>query len=207
MSPVSHGASSRAGLPSKPRNIDRPGVEKATRELLEALGVDLSSESFSETPRRMAALYGELLTPEPFSATTFANTGQYDELVIATNMAFHSLCMHHLLPFFGAAHVGYVPGGKLIGVSKLARAVDYYARDLQVQENLTTQIADWLETTLEPIGVAVVLVAEHTCMTIRGAEKRGARMVTSAVRGSLRNEKGIRAEVLALASDRKAALG
>ena len=155
--------------------LDRAAVERAARDLLEALGADLGDESLSETPRRMAAAYAELLTPEPFNATTFPNDGHYDELVLVRDIPFHSLCEHHLLPFVGIAHVGYIPGDRIVGISKLARVVDHFARSLQVQERLTTQVADWFERELSPKGVGVVLEAEHTCMSLRGAAKSGTR--------------------------------
>ena len=139
-----------------------------------ALGVDLDDESRRDTPRRIARMYDELLTPEPFDATTFPNDAGYDELVVAREIPFHSLCEHHLLPFTGVAHVGYLPGERIIGLSKLARVVDHFARALQVQERLTTQVAGWLQQELQPKGVGVVLEAEHLCMSIRGVQKPGA---------------------------------
>jgi GTP cyclohydrolase IA len=119
-------------------------AEEAAAEFLAALGVDLDDESLRETPRRMVAMYEELLSPAPFEATTFPNDGGYDELVVARDIPFHSLCEHHLLPFTGVAHVGYLPGERIVGLSKLARVVDHFARALQVQERLTTQVAGWL---------------------------------------------------------------
>jgi len=145
--------------------IDLAAVERAAGELLVGLGVDLTDEGLRETPRRIAAAYAELLTPAPFHPTTFPNDKGYDELVVARDIAFHSLCRHHLLPFSGVAHVAYLPGGRILGLSKLARVVDLFARDLQVQERLTVQVADWLEEHLEPQGVGVVLEAEHSCMS------------------------------------------
>jgi GTP cyclohydrolase IA len=163
------------------------------------MGVDLTDEALSETPHRLAAAYSELLTPEPFDATTFPNDPPYDELVVARSIPFHSLCEHHLLPFQGLAHVGYLPGERIIGLSKLARVVDHYARDLQVQERLTVQIADWLERELAPAGAGVVLEAEHSCMSLRGVAKPGAQTVTSALRGALRDDARTRQEFLSLA--------
>lgn len=182
--------------------IDRPRAQRAARELLEALGADLEDESLRETPRRMVDVYAELLTPADFTPTTFANGDGYDELVVAREIPFHSLCEHHLLPFIGVAHVAYLPGERIVGLSKLARVVERYARSLQVQERLTTQIADWLERELSPKGVGVVLEAEHTCMTIRGVLKPGANTVTSAMRGKLREDPRTRTEFLALAGGR-----
>jgi GTP cyclohydrolase IA len=176
--------------------LDHSAVERAARDLLAALGADLTDESLSETPRRMAAAYAELLTPEPFNATTFPNDGHYDELVLVRDIPFHSLCEHHLLPFVGVAHVGYIPGDRIVGLSKLARVVDHFARNLQVQERLTTQVADWFERELAPKGVGVVLEAEHTCMSLRGAAKPGTRTVTSALHGLVRDDPRTRQEFL-----------
>jgi GTP cyclohydrolase I len=178
--------------------LDQAAVERAARDLLEALGADLDDESLSETPRRMAAAYAELLTPEPFHATTFPNDGHYDELVLVRDIPFHSLCEHHLLPFVGVAHVGYIPAERIVGLSKLARVVDHFARNLQVQERLTTQVADWFERELSPKGVGVVLEAEHTCMSLRGAAKPGSRTVTSALHGLVRDDPRTRQEFLSL---------
>jgi GTP cyclohydrolase I len=179
--------------------IDVDGVESAARDMLIALGADLTDESLSGTPRRIASAYTELLSPEPFDATTFPNDGGYDELVVVRDIEFHSLCEHHLLPFEGVAHVGYLPGERIVGLSKLARVVDHYSRDLQVQERLTTQIARWFERELAPKGVGVVLEAEHLCMSLRGATKAGARTVTSALHGLVRDDPRTRQEFLALA--------
>lgn len=167
-------------------------------ELLTALDVDLEDESLRETPRRVAAAYGELLTPQPFTATTFPNAEGYDEMVVARRIPFHSLCEHHLIPFVGVAHVAYLPGERIVGLSKLARVVEHFARRLQVQERMTVQIADWLERELQPKGVGVVLDAEHFCMTLRGVQKPGARTTTSALRGHVRDDARTRAEFLAL---------
>jgi GTP cyclohydrolase I len=179
--------------------IDHVRAERAAAELLDALGVDRSGESLHETPRRMAAMYAELLTAPEFAATTFPNDGGYDELVVATEIPFHSLCEHHMLPFVGVAHVGYLPGERIIGLSKLARVVERFARRLQVQERMTTQIAGWLDATLEPKGVGVVLEAEHLCMSLRGVRKPGSRTVTSALHGLVRDDARTRQEFLALA--------
>ena len=182
----------------EPRQIDRPAVERAARELLFALGSDVDAEGLEETPRRVAEAYAELLTPQPFRPTTFPNDDGYDELIVARSIPFHSLCMHHLLPFQGVAHVGYLPGERLIGLSKLGRVVEFFSRDLQIQERLTTQVADWLQRELEPKGVGVVLEAEHTCMSLRGVQKLGAMTVTSALRGLVRDDARTRQEFLAL---------
>ena len=179
-------------------------AEEAAADFLLALGVDLDDESRRDTPRRIARLYAELLTPEPFDATTFPNDAGYDELVVARDIPFHSLCEHHLLPFSGVAHVGYLPGERIVGLSKLARVVDHFARSLQVQERLTTQVAGWLERELSPKGVGVVLEAEHMCMTIRGVQKPGATTVTSALHGQIRDDPRTRQEFLALTERRRA---
>jgi GTP cyclohydrolase I len=179
--------------------VDLDAAERAASDLLTALGADVDAESLNETPRRMARLYAELLEPRPFRATTFPNDAGYDELVVARAIPFHSLCEHHLLPFVGVAHVGYLPGERIIGLSKLARVVDYFARALQVQERLTAQIAGWLQDELEPKGVGVVLEAEHMCMSLRGAAKPGATTLTSALHGLVRDDARTRQEFLALA--------
>ncbi len=184
--------------PAAGRRVDRVAAERASRALLAALGADLTDESLRDTPRRMAAAYAELLTPTPFEPTTFPNDEGYDELVVARSIPFHSLCEHHLLPFFGVAHVAYLPGDRILGLSKLARVVDVFARDLQVQERLTKQIANWLDEHLRPKGVGVVLEAEHLCMSLRGVQKTGSRTVTSALHGIVREDPRTRQEFLAL---------
>jgi GTP cyclohydrolase IA len=185
------------GHPGRDR-VDRAGARRAARELLRALGGDVDSEALADTPRRVADAYAELLTPRPFRATTFPNDDGYDELIVARSIPFHSLCMHHLLPFYGIAHVGYLPGKRILGLSKLGRVVELFSRDLQIQERLTVQVADWLEDQLEPKGVGVVLEAEHMCMSLRGVQKLGAKTVTSAMRGLLRDDPRTRQEFLSL---------
>jgi GTP cyclohydrolase I len=180
------------------RRVDHEALQRAACDLLRALGADVDSEALEETPRRVADAYAELLTPRPFRATTFPNDEGYDELIVARSIPFHSLCMHHLLPFQGVAHVGYLPGERIIGLSKLGRVVEYFSRDLQIQERLTTQVADWLQRELEPKGVGVVLEAEHMCMSLRGVQKLGAMTVTSALRGLVRDDVRTRQEFLAL---------
>ena len=182
--------------------VDLAAAEQAAHALLGALGVDLTAEGVRDTPRRVARMYAELLTPAPFAPTTFANDGGYDELVVATQIPFHSLCEHHLLPFVGVAHVGYLPGERIIGLSKLARVVELFARDLQVQERLTTQVAGWLDAHLRPRGVGVVIEAEHLCMSLRGVQKAGARTVTSALLGLVRDDPRTRQEFLSLTGSR-----
>jgi GTP cyclohydrolase I len=178
--------------------IDHAAVRRAARELLLALGADVDSAALQDTPRRIADAYAELLTPRPFRATTFPNDEGYDELIVARAIPFHSLCAHHLLPFQGVAHVGYLPGTRIVGLSKLGRVVEMFARDLQLQERLTTQIAGWLQRELDPRGVGVVLEAEHLCMSLRGVQKLGARTVTSALHGAVRDDPRTRQEFLAL---------
>ena len=178
--------------------IDVAAAEAAAADLLRALGADLEHDGLRDTPRRMAQAYAELLTPQPFKLTTFPNDEGYDELVVARDIPFHSLCEHHLLPFHGVAHVGYLPGERIAGLSKLGRVVELYARRLQVQERLTTQVADWLQRELHPKGVGVVIEAEHLCMSLRGIQKPGSRTVTSALHGLVQDDPRTRQEFLAL---------
>ncbi len=178
--------------------IEMAKAERAVADLLAALGADVGAEGLRDTPRRMASAYAELLTPRPFHLTTFPNDEGYDELVVARDIPFHSLCQHHLLPFVGVAHVGYLPGARILGLSKLARVVETFARGLQVQERLTQQVADWLQDQLAPKGVGVVVEAEHFCMSLRGVRATGARTVTSAVHGLVRDDARTRQEFFAL---------
>ena len=180
--------------------VDLEAAEAAARDLLAALGADLADEELAGTPRRVAAAYAELLTPVPFTPTTFANDEGYDELVLARAIPFSSLCQHHLLPFTGVAHVGYLPGDRILGLSKLARVVGLFAHDLQTQERLTAQVAGWLSEQLAPRGAGVVVEAEHLCMTVRGVQAPGVRTVTSALAGRVRDDPRTRAEFLALAT-------
>ncbi len=179
--------------------IDVRAAERAVRDLLVALGRDVDEPGLRETPRRVAAAYAELLCPEPVAMTTFPNEARYDELVVVREIPFHSLCMHHLLPFHGVAHVAYLPGERIIGLSKLARVVELFARELQVQERLTMQVAQCLQAHLQPKGVGVVVEAEHLCMSLRGVRKAGARTTTSALLGLLRDDARTRQEFLSLA--------
>jgi GTP cyclohydrolase I len=180
--------------------VDLEAAERAVADLLVAFGEDPAAAGLADTPARVARSFAELLTASPFDATTFPNDEGYDELVLARDIPFHSLCQHHLLPFSGIAHVAYLPGERIVGLSKLARIVDHYARRLQVQERLTGQVADWLGEHLAPKGVGVVLEAEHTCMSLRGVQKSGSRTVTSALRGLVRDDPRTRQEFLALAT-------
>ncbi len=180
--------------------VDLVAAEQAAEAFLSALGLSLDSESLRATPGRMARAYAEMFAPRPFDLTTFPNDEGYDELVLARSIPVHSVCEHHVLPFVGVAHVGYLPGERILGLSKLARVVEMFARRPQVQERLTKQVADWLQTNLAPRGVGVVVEAEHLCMTMRGVRASGASTVTSAVHGLLRDDARSRAEFFALAT-------
>jgi GTP cyclohydrolase I len=176
--------------------IDRERAERAVAELLTALGRDPRAVHLADTPRRVTAAFTELLTPPEFEFTTFPNDSGYDGLVLVTDIPFHSLCAHHLLPFEGTAHIGYLPGERIVGLSKLARALEYFARDLQVQERLTADVAAWLDDRLAPRGVGVVLEARHLCMSLRGVRVAGARTVTTTLLGELRHDRLARQEFL-----------
>jgi GTP cyclohydrolase I len=179
-------------------DVDVPAAERAVADLLRALGRDTANPHLAETPRRVVAAYAELLTAPQFDLTTFPNDEGYDELVLATAIPVQSLCEHHLLPFSGVAHIGYLPGDRILGLSKLVRVLDLFARDLQVQERLTQQVADWLQDNLAPRGVGVVIEAEHLCMSLRGVRARGARTTTSALHGLLREDARSRQEFFTL---------
>jgi len=183
------------------QDVNLPGAERAVRDLLLALGRDPSSPHLADTPRRVAESLTEMLTPREFDLTTFPNDEGYDELVLAKNIPVHSLCEHHMLPFSGVAHVGYLPGKRILGLSKLARVVELFARDLQVQERLTVQVATWLQEHLAPKGVGVVIEAEHMCMSLRGVQASGSRTITSSVHGVLRENAASRQEFFMLARD------
>ncbi|MET7326137.1 GTP cyclohydrolase I FolE [Streptomyces sp. NPDC005549] len=177
---------------------DLEAAERAAREFLRALGVVVDGDGVRDTPGRMARGYAELLSPRPFRMTTFPNDEGYDELVLARDIPVRSVCQHHMLPFVGVAHVGYLPGARILGLSKLARVVEHFACRPQVQERLTKQTADWLAEQLRPRGVGVVVEAEHTCMTLRGVQATGSRTVTSTMLGTLRDDAASRQEFLAL---------
>jgi GTP cyclohydrolase I len=179
-------------------DVDLPAAEEAVTALLRALGKDPANEHLAGTPRRVADAYAEMLSPRQFDLTTFPNDEGYNELVLATDIPVHSLCEHHLLPFTGVAHIGYLPGERILGLSKFARVLEMFARDLQVQERLTQQIADWLQENLAPRGVGVVIRAEHLCMSLRGVRAQGARTTTSALHGLLREDARSRQEFFAL---------
>lgn len=173
-----------------------PGrAQAAVAELLTALGKDVTSPHLADTPRRVAASLMELLTPHEFSMTTFPNDERYHELVTVRNIPFQSLCEHHMLPFRGVAHVGYLPGDRLVGLSKLARVVELFSRDLQVQERLTTQIANYLQEQLDARGVGVVLEAEHLCMSMRGVQAAGTTTTTTAFLGELAASAELRSQI------------
>ena len=183
--------------------IDTGRIERAVREILLAIGEDPDRDGLAETPARVARAYAEQFSglaqrPEDVLATVF--DADYDELILVRDIEVYSTCEHHLVPFFGLAHVGYIPNekGQITGLSKLARLVDVYARRPQVQERMTSQIADALMTVLEPRGALVVIEAEHLCMSMRGVRKPGAKTVTSAVRGSMRDSARTRAEAMSL---------
>ena len=185
--------------------IDQERIAAAVREIIDAVGEDADREGLQETPRRIAKLYAEMFSglaedPRDVLSRTFEES--HKEMVILKNIPFYSLCEHHFLPFHGQAHVGYVPEGRIVGVSKLARAVDILARRPQMQERLTGQVADAIMEGLQPDGVAVVIEAEHLCLTMRGAQKPGTVMVTSAIRGGFRRRGVTRSEFLSLVQGR-----
>ena len=189
-------------MPASPLRalIDLSAAEVAARAFLTALGVPLDTPSTQRTAARMAKAYTELLTPREYVPTVFPNESGYRELVLARQVPFVSLCAHHMLPFVGIAHLGYRPGDRILGLSKLARLVESAAARPQIQEVLTQQLGDWLESQLEPGGAAVVITAEHTCMTLRGAGARGSTITTSTWRGSLADP-AARAEFMTMAGE------
>ena len=172
--------------------VDLLAAERAAADLMRALGMDTTEPSLERTPARVARAYADLLTPREFAMTTFPNDEAYDELVVVGNIPFTSICEHHLLPFTGTAAVGYLPGERILGLSKLARVVELFARRPQVQERMTKQIGDWIDTALEPRGTGVVLTAEHSCMTMRGAQAKGSVTTTSAHTGLIRTDQRTR---------------
>jgi GTP cyclohydrolase I len=169
---------------------------RAAHEFLEALGVDCSTAGTERSPMRMARAYAEMLTSRPFELTTFPNDEGYDEMVVVRQIPVASLCEHHLLPFTGVAHVAYLPGDRILGLSKFARVIELFSRRPQVQERLTKQVADWLDQHLRPRGVGVVIEAEHSCMSLRGARVGGAITRTTALSGLMRENHATRAEFL-----------
>jgi GTP cyclohydrolase I len=181
--------------------IDQERIARAVREIIGAIGENPGREGLLETPERIGRLYAELfsgLAQDPLDVLRRGFDEEHKEMVILKDIPFYSLCEHHFLPFHGSAHVGYVPEGRIVGVSKLARVVDILARRPQLQERLTSQVADAIMEGLHPDGVAVVIEAEHLCMTMRGVQKPGARMITSAIRGGFRRRGVTRSEFLSL---------
>ena len=182
--------------------MDKERIQNAVREILIAVGEDPDREGLLETPKRVANMYEEIfagLTEDPKQHIKLFNEQSNDEMVIVKDIPFYSMCEHHLLPFFGKAHIGYIPSdNKIIGLSKLSRIVDNFAKKPQVQERLTSDIADFLNDNLQPKGVAVIMEAEHMCMTMRGARAAGSKTQTSALRGIMRTDAKTRAEVLSL---------
>jgi GTP cyclohydrolase I len=195
-------------VPDRPRVTherlapDLAAAEQAAAAFMAALGIPLDGPDLVDTPRRLARAYAELLEVPDFDFTTFANSEGYDELVLVQDIPVRSLCEHHLLPFVGVAHVGYLPSARIVGLSKLARTVEHFARRPQTQERLTMQVARQLEENLAPRGVGVVIEAEHSCMTLRGARAHDTRTITSSMLGHLRDEPAARAEFLTLTSGR-----
>ena len=188
-------------MDKKSKNIDTDKIEKAVKDILIAVGEDTEREGLKRTPERVARMYAELLGgmyEDPDKHLRGVFTENYDEIVLLRDIPFYSICEHHLMPFIGSAHVAYLPSGMVLGVSKLARIVDCFARRLQTQERLTFQIADYIMNSLKPQGAAVVLEASHSCMTIRGIRKPGSSMVTSALRGIFKRDPRTRSEVLSL---------
>lgn len=194
---IPHTADASSVSPNGALRADRERIAAAVREILIAVGEDPDRDGLVKTPARVARMYEELFAglvgePDDYLATTFEHA--HDEMIVVRDIPFYSLCEHHLLPFFGRAAVGYIPNERIVGLSKLARVVEHLARRPQVQERLTCQVADSIEQVLEPVGVAVTIEAEHTCMTMRGVKKPGSRMVTSVTRGAFRDNPATRAE-------------
>ncbi|WP_437203508.1 GTP cyclohydrolase I FolE [Planctomicrobium sp. SH664] len=192
--------------PSQPFEVDQPRIQRAVREILAAVGEDPDRDGLLETPARVARMYAELFSglhtdPARHLKKVFQET--YDELVLIRDITFNSMCEHHLLPFIGTAHVGYIPRGSVVGISKLARIVEEISHRPQVQERMTEQVADLLVQELDPKGAIVVIEAEHSCMTIRGIRKPGALTITSAVRGLFKKNESSRAEAMALINGRR----
>jgi GTP cyclohydrolase I len=200
--PMRHRPRKEASLTQTPyHTIDSQRLRAAVVELLAAIGDDPEREGLLDTPRRIAEMYEEIfggLSIDPAEYLTVGFEVAHDEMVILREIPFYSMCEHHFLPFHGEAHVGYVPDGRVVGISKLARVVEGFARRPQIQEQLTSQVAETIMDTLQPDGVAVVIEAEHLCMTMRGVKKPGSRMITSAMRGQFKRSSVTRAEFLSL---------
>lgn len=201
--PLVDALQARVPVIASPLIPDLAAATRAAADLLTALGVPTDTESTHETPARMARAYAEMLTPRDFEVTTFPNTEGYDELLVARSLPVESVCEHHMLPFTGVAHVGYVPADRILGLSKFARVVEMFAKRPQTQERLTRQITDWLQDRLAPLGIGVVIEAAHSCMSLRGVHAPGSTTVTSAVHGLLREDARTRAEFLAIAHEVK----
>jgi GTP cyclohydrolase I len=202
------GASVTALSFARPALVERRDLDAAAgaaRDFLQALGVACDSPGTIDSPRRMADAYAEMLTPREFELTTFANDEGYDEMVVVCDIPLQSVCEHHLLPFVGKAHVGYLPSDRILGLSKFARVVEMFSRRPQVQERLTKQVTDWLDRELSPRGVGVVLEAEHSCMSLRGSKVAGAMTRTAALTGAMRSDPATRAEFFAAIAGRRAA--
>ena len=185
----------------KKHSVDKKKIEQAVRLLLQAIGEDVNREGLRETPERVARMYEEIYgqgEEDPRISLRKQFNEEHHEMVLVKDIPFFSMCEHHLMPFFGRAHVAYIPNGRIVGISKLARVVEAFARRPQVQERMTGQIADTINEELKPQGVAVICEAVHTCMTMRGVKKPGATVITSAMRGGFRNKISTRAEVMAL---------
>jgi len=186
--------------------LDRQKIMSAIEMILEAIGEDPQREGLRETPRRVADMYEEIFTGLDEDPGTHLKVGfeeQHKEMIVLRDIPFHSMCEHHLLPFVGKAHVGYIPAGRIVGLSKLARVVEGFARRPQLQERLTSQIADAIDDAIRPTGVGVVIEAQHFCMIMRGVKKPGSVMITSAMRGLFRNNAPTRAEFLGFIHDEK----
>ncbi|HZI96093.1 MAG TPA: GTP cyclohydrolase I FolE [Actinomycetales bacterium] len=188
----------RLRVAHEPPEADLRAAERGAAQMLTGLGLSLDGGALAETPARMVRAFAEMLTPRSFDLTTFENDEGYDEMVLARSIPLQSVCEHHMLPFVGVAHVGYLPGDRILGLSKLARVVEKFARRPQVQERLTKQVADWLQAHLRPAGVGVVVEAEHLCMSLRGVRAAGSSTVTSTLLGAFREDPRSRAEFLAL---------
>lgn len=189
-------------MPGPDAEVGLEAATRAARDFLEALGVDCETPGTLDSPRRMAKAYADLLSAPEFTMTTFPNDEGYQELVLVSDLPVTSVCEHHLLPFTGVAHIGYLPGARLLGLSKFARAVESFARRPQVQERLTSQLAHWLHEALAPRGVGVIVEASHSCMSLRGATVSGSTTRTTALTGAIHDHPATRAEFLAAVADR-----
>ncbi len=189
-------------ITEKKLKMDKKKIQQAVKQILKAIGENPEREGLKETPRRVAEMYEEIFSgikQKPESVVKIFCSEEHDEMIILKDIPFYSVCEHHLMPFLGKAHIAYIPkGNKLIGLSKLARIVEIFAKRLQLQERLTTQIADTIKELIDPLGVLVIIEAEHLCMTMRGIKKPGSKMVTSALRGAFKKNESTRKEALDL---------